>query len=258
MIELSRTISVVLIIVYLIYMWTQVASTKYSYKPLVQFDDAYDAELDGSVELGKSSVLSPSTLLAPPSSPASELDNLVEHEGYNASQHSASETRLADLVAKASALIVLVRASVWLDKVTSILLLVVSTGLISVCSGYLVTSIDHFVDLAPISKTTTGLVVLPLVGNAAELVSGIMFASRKQTDLAFAVAVGSALQIALFVAPLIVLIAWGMGRDMALEFTEFEAAALAASACMFLMLAFDRRCSVLKGAWLCVGYTTIA
>jgi Ca2+:H+ antiporter len=258
MTDLNRTAAVVLIAIYLLYMWTQISSTKYSYKPLVQSDDSYEPELDESLELGKSSILCPSAPATPPSSPVSELDNLVEHESYAASQHLASPTRLTLLAAKASAFITLAKTSTWIDKVTPILSLVVSTGLISVCSGYLVTSIDHFVDFAPISKTMTGLVVLPLVGNAAELVSGVMFASRKQTDLAFAVAVGSALQIALFVAPLVVLIAWGMGRDMVLDFTEFEAAGLAASACMFLMLTFDCRCSILKGTWLCAGYTIIA
>jgi Ca2+:H+ antiporter len=260
-ISLNRVTSVVLIAAYLLYMWTQIASTKYSYKPLVQSDDAYEPDLNDSVELGKSSILSnatPSAPATPPSSPISERDSLIGHESYTASGHEPSPSRLRSLTEKASTLVTLARTNTWLDKATAVLLLIVSTGLISVCSGYLVTSIDHFVDLAPISKTTTGLVILPLVGNAAELVSGVMFASRKQTDLAFAVAVGSALQIALFVAPLVVLIAWGMGRDMALDFTEFEAATLAASACLFLMLGFDRRCSVLKGTWLCAGYMIIA
>lgn len=103
-----------------------------------------------------------------------------------------------------------------------------------------------------------GLIILPIVGNAAELVSGILFASRKQMDLAFAVSIGSAIQIALFVTPLIVLIAWGIDRDMSLHFTAFESVALAASSVLFLMLVFDSRCSVLKGVCLCAGYAIIA
>jgi Ca2+/H+ antiporter len=50
-ISLNRVTSVVLIAVYLLYMWTQIASTKYSYKPLVQSDDAYEPDLNDSVEL---------------------------------------------------------------------------------------------------------------------------------------------------------------------------------------------------------------
>jgi Ca2+:H+ antiporter len=103
-----------------------------------------------------------------------------------------------------------------------------------------------------------GLIILPIVGNAAELVSGIMFASRKQMDLAFAVSIGSAIQIALFVTPLIVLVGWGIDRNMSLQFTPFESVALAASSALFMVLVFESRCSVMKGVCLCAGYTVIA
>lgn len=77
-------------------------------------------------------------------------------------------------------------------------------------------------------------------------------------DLAFAVAIGSALQIALFVAPLVVLVAWGIGREMSLGFTGFEAGMLVGSTVLFLGLGFDGRCSGLKGTGLCAGYVVIA
>ena len=107
------------------------------------------------------------------------------------------------------------------------------------------------------SRYLRSTVAAPIVGNAAELVSSILFASRKQTDLAFAVSIGSAIQIALFVTPLVVLIAWGIDRDMSLQFTAFESVALAVSSVLFLMLVFDNRCSMVKGVCLCAGYAII-
>jgi Ca2+:H+ antiporter len=261
LLDLNRATSIVLAVVYLLYLWTQIASTKYAYKPLIQFDDPCEPEMDETVELGNSllhQTTLPPTPKVPPSSPVSNLGSPVECDvSYVALKNSPSATRLGLLIVKTSAMVAPMKTSVWFTRVMPILLLVISTGLISVCGGYLVTSIDHFVDHTPISKTMIGLVILPLVGNAAELVSGIMFASRKQTDLAFAVAIGSAIQIALFVTPLVVLIGWGIGREMMLNFTGFEAATLVASSVLFLMLVFDHRCSILKGACLCAGYTII-
>ena len=167
-------------------------------------------------------------------------------------------SRATSLISRLSATMNNLLASTWVRKGTPVLLLIASTALISMCSENLVSRVDHFVAHSPISKSMVGLIILPIVGNAAELVSGILFASRKQMDLAFAVSIGSAIQIALFVAPLIVLIAWGIDRDMSLQFTAFESAALGASSVLFLMLVFDGRCSVLKGVCLCAGYAIIA
>lgn len=261
LIDLNRATSIVLIVVYLLYLWTQIASTEFSYKPLIQFDVPYEPGMDENVELGKSSHYprtASSMPAVPPSSPASELDRLIGHdESHIRVGDLRSQTRLKSMMKNTSTMVALAKTRIWVSRGASILLLVGSTGLISVCGGYLVTSIDHFVEHTPISKTMIGLAILPLVGNAAELVSGIMFASRKQTDLAFTVANGSAIQIALFVTPLVVLIGWGIDRDMTLSFTRFEAATLTASSVLFLMLIFDNRCSIVKGACLCAGYTII-
>jgi Ca2+:H+ antiporter len=129
--------------------------------------------------------------------------------------------------------------------------------MIAVCGGYLVESIDHVVDHSPLSKTTVGLIILPLVGNAAELISGIMFASRKQIDLAFAVAIGSAIQIALFVTPLMVILGWGLEREMSLRFTPFESVCFIGSTALFSSLVINAKCSTVKGLALLIGYIII-
>ncbi|PSN65438.1 hypothetical protein BS50DRAFT_58526 [Corynespora cassiicola Philippines] len=260
---LSRTISIVLIVVYLIYLWTQLKSTKYSYKPLIQLDDPVDApEMDEVVELHRPTyhrrtVSYPRT---PPTTPPTNPPVDLEAQRMLRADYTDSlpDPSLASSWAtKVDTAIELLKSVSWVRKSMPIALLILSTGLISVCGDYLVNSIDHFVAHSPVSKTMVGLIILPIVGNAAELVSGIMFASRRQMDLAFAVAIGSAIQIALFVTPLIVLVGWAMNREMSLHFTGFESVTLTASSVLFLSLVFDEKGSYVKGTCLCAGYIII-
>ena len=79
--------------------------------------------------------------------------------------------------------------------------LVLVTVLVAVCAEYLVDSIDSIVQTAHISKTFIGLVLLPIVGNAAEHVTAVVVAMKNKMDLAIGVAIGSSMQIALLVTP---------------------------------------------------------
>ena len=74
--------------------------------------------------------------------------------------------------------------------------------------------------------SSMGVVVLALVGNAAENSTAIQMAMRNQMDLSLAIAVGSSMQIAIFVAPLLVFAGHLMGRPLGLEFTILEVAAV--------------------------------
>ncbi|KZM21143.1 uncharacterized protein EKO05_0008116 [Ascochyta rabiei] len=262
MTTLSRATSIILIVVYFLYLWTQIRSAKYAYKPLIQLDDPEEPSMVDSFELGRSSThrRNLSYPRAPLASPP--LLSLSDSKSYDSFDNDTNDrpTSASTILSmgKISATIKAILASTWVQKTIPIALLIASTGLISICSENLVSRVDHFVAHSSVSKTMVGLILLPIVGNAAELVSGIMFASRKQVDLAFAVSIGSAIQIALFVTPLIVLIGWCIDRDMNLQFTPFESITLVASSALFLMLVFDNRCSVLKGVCLCAGYTVIA
>ncbi|KAJ4339122.1 hypothetical protein N0V95_007874 [Ascochyta clinopodiicola] len=257
---LSRATSIILIVVYFLYLWTQIRSAKYAYKPLIQLDDPEEPAMADSFELRRSSTHSRSLSYprAPLASPP--LLSMSDSKSYDSFDNDASDRPKSTTPSmdKILAAVKVILASAWVQKTIPVALLIASTGLISICSENLVSRVDHFVTHSPVSKTMVGLILLPIVGNAAELVSGIMFASRKQVDLAFAVSIGSAIQIALFVTPLIVLIGWGIDRDMSLQFTPFESITLIASSALFLMLVFDNRCSVLKGVCLCAGYTVIA
>lgn len=100
--------------------------------------------------------------------------------------------------------------------------LVVVTVLVAICADYLVGSIDDLVESANISKAFIGLILIPIVGNAAEHVTAVVVALRNKMDLAMGVAIGSSIQIALGVTPFLVIVGWIIGRDMTLHFETCE------------------------------------
>lgn len=100
--------------------------------------------------------------------------------------------------------------------------LVVITLIVAICAEYLVGSINTIVETAHISKTFIGLILLPIVGNAAEHVTAVVVAYKDKMDLAIGVAIGSSMQIALLVTPFLVILGWIIGQDMTLHFKTFE------------------------------------
>ncbi len=100
--------------------------------------------------------------------------------------------------------------------------LVVITIGVAVCAEYLVDSIDSIVEKANISKTFIGLILLPIVGNAAEHVTAVVVSMKNKMDLAIGVAIGSSMQIALLVTPFLVILGWIIDRPMTLRFEAFE------------------------------------
>lgn len=100
--------------------------------------------------------------------------------------------------------------------------LVVITVIVAICAEFLVGSINTIVETAHISKTFIGLILLPIVGNAAEHVTAVVVAYKNKMNLAIGVAIGSSMQIALLVTPFLVILGWIIGEDMTLHFKTFE------------------------------------
>ena len=145
-----------------------------------------------------------------------------------------------------------------LSRTTACVLLFVSTGLVAVCADFLVDSIDYLVETSNVSQAFIGLIILPIVGNAAEHVTAVTVASKNKMDLAIGVALGSSIQIALFVTPIIVLLGWCLDTEMSLYFSLFETASLFASAFIVNYLMIDGRSNYLEGALLIAAYVIIA
>ncbi|KAJ5497954.1 Sodium/calcium exchanger membrane region [Penicillium expansum] len=102
------------------------------------------------------------------------------------------------------------------------------------------------------SKTFIGLVLIPIVGNAAEHVTAVVVAYKDKMDLAIGVAIGSSLQIALFVTPFLVILGWIMGIEMTLHFQTFETVAFFISGLVVTLLIQDGKSNYLEGG-MCLG-----
>ena len=105
--------------------------------------------------------------------------------------------------------------------------LAISTVFVALCAEFMVDSIDALTAGGAISKTFVGLILLPIVGNAAEHATAVTVAVKDKMDLAIGVAVGSSMQIALLVLPLVVILGWILDKpDMDLSFDGFQIAVL--------------------------------
>lgn len=105
----------------------------------------------------------------------------------------------------------------------AILCLVALTIFIALCSELLVDTLEVTAKAMHLTDLFIGLVLLPIIGNAAEHATAVVMAYKGKTDLALGVALGSSVQIALGVIPALVLIAWVFGSPLTLDFGAFEA-----------------------------------
>ncbi|KAI8615972.1 Sodium/calcium exchanger protein-domain-containing protein [Chytriomyces sp. MP71] len=140
----------------------------------------------------------------------------------------------------------------------SVLALLAATVIIGICAEFLVSSLDGLATDAGISKTFVGVVLLPIVGNAAEHVTAVSAAMRDKMDLVISVAIGSSIQISLLVAPFLVLVGWMIGQPLTLDFHVFESTVLFVSIFTVSTLISDGKTNYLEGALLLAAYLIIA
>ena len=140
----------------------------------------------------------------------------------------------------------------------SIGVLLVATAFVALMSEFLVGSLDPAIKSLGLSEAFVGLIVIPIIGNAAEHSSAVMFALRNKVDVTLEIAIGSSTQIALFVAPSLVFISLLVGHPMTFVFTTFEVAAVALSTFLVFMISIDGRSNWLEGAQLVGAYGIMA
>ncbi|KAK8018730.1 Ca2+ transporter [Apiospora marii] len=136
--------------------------------------------------------------------------------------------------------------------------LVITTVLVAICADYLVDSIDSLVERANISRNFIGLILIPIVGNAAEHVTAVIVAVKNNMDLAMQVAIGSSIQIAMFVTPFLVVLGWIMGHDMTMRFETFETIAFILAVLVVIYTVQDGKSNYLEGVMLMAMYVIIA
>jgi Ca2+:H+ antiporter len=145
-----------------------------------------------------------------------------------------------------------------MSRTAAIMLLLISTALVAVCADFLSGAIEPMVEHTGVSQAFIGLIILPIVGNAAEHVTAVTVAMKNKMDLAIGIAVGSSIQIAIFITPFIVILGWIMGKPMTLYFNIFETVALFVTAFVVNFLVLDGRSNYLEGSLLIAAYVIIA
>lgn len=145
-----------------------------------------------------------------------------------------------------------------LNAVSAVILLVVSTVLVGVTSEWLVDSINGITRTGAISEAWVGLILLPIVGNAAEHLTAVSVSVKDKLDLSMGVAVGSSIQIALFVVPLLVILGWILDKPLTLLFDPFESITLFLSVLIVNYTIQDGRANWLEGFILMCVYLIVA
>ncbi|KAF1894748.1 hypothetical protein Lal_00021041 [Lupinus albus] len=145
-----------------------------------------------------------------------------------------------------------------ISKWESIIWLSVLTAWISILSEYLVGAIEGASTSWNIPVAFISVILLPLVGNAAEHGSAIMFAMKDKLDISLGVAIGSSTQISMFLIPFCVVVAWIMGIPMDLNFQLFETAALFLTVIVVAFMLQEGTANYFKGLMLVLCYLIVA
>ena len=136
------------------------------------------------------------------------------------------------------------------------ILLLVTIG-VAVESELLVNTLEEATHKLGLTTLFTGVILLPIIGNAAEHATAVRVALKDKMDLAVSVTVGSSLQIALFVAPVLVIAGYFLGQPMALDFDPFELVAVAVAVWLTNSISNDGRSNWLEGILLVATYAVI-
>ncbi|MFB2938810.1 calcium/proton exchanger [Aerosakkonemataceae cyanobacterium BLCC-F154] len=136
-------------------------------------------------------------------------------------------------------------------------ILLACTLMVAVESELLVDSLEVATKSLGLTALFTGVIIVPIVGNAAEHATAVTVAMKNKMDLSVSVAVGSSLQIALFVAPVLVLAGFVLGQPMDLDFNPFELVAVAVAVLITNSISSDGRSNWLEGTLLLAAYVVL-
>jgi Ca2+:H+ antiporter len=140
----------------------------------------------------------------------------------------------------------------------ALIVLLIATAAIVWMSELLVGTVEHVVLEIGITEFFLGIIIVPLIGNVAEHLVAVTVAAKNKMELSLAISVGSSLQVALFVAPLLVFISLLMGNPLTLVFNQFELIALMAATLIAGLVSLDGESNWLEGAMLLAIYVIIA
>ncbi|MBR8836763.1 MAG: calcium/proton exchanger [Stigonema ocellatum SAG 48.90 = DSM 106950] len=137
-------------------------------------------------------------------------------------------------------------------------ILLICTVVLVFVSEILVDSLEKAISNLGLTSLFTGVIFVPIFGGVVEFITCVTFAVKNKMELAVAVAIGSSLQIALFVAPVLVLAGWFIGQPMNLSFNPFEIVAVAMAVVSTNSISNDGRTNWLEGVLLLITYAVLA
>ncbi|HVG21279.1 MAG TPA: cation transporter, partial [Blastocatellia bacterium] len=140
----------------------------------------------------------------------------------------------------------------------AVVILVAATALIAWMSELLVHAVEPASKAVGLTEIFVGVVVVAVIGNAAEHSTAVLMAVKNQMDLAYHIAVGSSMQIALFVAPVLVFLSYAIGQPMNLLFTTFEVITVGLAVAIVSLVAVDGESNWMEGVMLLAVYVIFA
>ncbi|MEC9001377.1 MAG: calcium/proton exchanger [Candidatus Thermoplasmatota archaeon] len=139
----------------------------------------------------------------------------------------------------------------------AVILLIVATILVSWMAEVLVHSVEYAADDMGLPHLFIGIILLPLFGNAAEHFTAVTVAAKDKMDLSFAISMGSSTQIAVFVAPMMIIISWALGVPLTFEFGMLETVSAFLAVLIVNVIAADGKSNWLEGALLLGTYVVL-
>lgn len=136
----------------------------------------------------------------------------------------------------------------------SVFALLGATLMVAMVSEFLIGAVGHTAEVFGMSNVFIGVIVIAIIGNAAEHSTAILVAAKNQMDLAINIAIGSSIQIALFVAPVLVFASYAFGHPLDLLFTPFEVVAVMITVFLLAMVASDGESHWMEGVLLLAVY----
>lgn len=136
--------------------------------------------------------------------------------------------------------------------------LVIATVFVALVSEFLVGAVEGARETLGLTEVFVGVIIVAIIGNAAEHSSAILLAARNKMDIAIGIAVGSSLQIALLVAPILIFASYLFGTPMDLEFTLPEVIAVAAAILIVEQISGDGESNWVEGVQLLSVYAVLA
>jgi Ca2+:H+ antiporter len=140
----------------------------------------------------------------------------------------------------------------------SLTVLLGAAAALTVVSETLVHSLEPMVQSIGINRFFIGIILIPLIGNMAEHVVGVTLAYKNKMDFSLVTSLGSATQIALFAAPVLVFFGLLVGQPLTLVFTPLEVVAVAAGVLIAAFIALDGRSNWVEGLQLISVYVILA